>query len=97
MPTYVLLVNYTEQGVKKIKDSPQRLDAGRKMAKKLGVELKSHFLTLGGYDNVDIIEAPDDQAVAKFALSLASLGNVRTTTLKAFNEAEYRDIIGALP
>ena len=96
MPTYILLVNWTDQGVRNAKESPKRLDAAREMARKFGAELKDTYLTMGGYDLVSVLEAPDDQAVAKFVLSAGALGSIRTTTLKAFTEAEYRDIMGTL-
>ena len=97
MPTYIGLVNYTDQGIRTIKDSPKRLDAGKELLKRLGCELKAYYLTMGAYDLVTIIDAPNDEAAAKFALAIASAGNVRTTTLKAFPEAEYRRIIETLP
>ena len=96
MSTYILLLNYTEQGIRSVKDSPKRLDAARGLAQKYGAELKTVYLTLGAHDLVTVIEAPADDAVAKFVLALGSLGNVRTTTLKAFPEAEYRKIVSAL-
>lgn len=96
MPTYITLVNWTDQGIRNAKQSPQRLEAGRELARKFGAEMKDFYLTMGGYDMIAVFEAPDDQAMAKHVLSLASLGNLRTTTLKAFSEAEYRDIMQAL-
>ncbi|HET6522791.1 MAG TPA: GYD domain-containing protein [Geminicoccaceae bacterium] len=96
MPTYILLVNWTDQGVRNAKESPKRLDAAREMARKFGAELKDTYLTMGSYDLVSVLEAPDDQAVAKFVLSAGALGSIRTTTLKAFTEAEYRDIMRTL-
>lgn len=97
MPTYINLINYTDQGIRNIKDSPKRLDAAKKLLKELGGEMKAFYLTLGTYDIVTLIEAPNDEGVTKFVLALASAGNVRTTTLKAFPEAEYRKIIQGLP
>ncbi|MBI3454261.1 MAG: GYD domain-containing protein [Candidatus Rokubacteria bacterium] len=97
MATYVSLVNYTDQGIRNVKDSPKRLDAAKKLLKDMGGELKAFYLTMGAYDIVIVAEAPSDEAVAKFSLAVASIGNVRTTTLKAFNEAEYRKIVAALP
>lgn len=97
MPTYISLINYTDQGIRNIKDSPKRLDAAKKLLKDLGGELRQFYLTLGRYDIVVVAEAPSDEVVAKFTLALGSLGNVRTTTLKAFTEAEYRKIIAGLP
>jgi len=97
MPTYISLVNYTDQGIRNVKDSPKRLDAAKKLLKDLGGEMKAFYLTMGGYDIVTVAEAPNDETVAKFVLALAASGNVRTTTLKAFPEAEYRKIIAGLP
>lgn len=97
MPMYVSLISYTDQGIRNIKDSPKRLDAAKKLLKDLGGELKGFYLTLGQYDIVTLAEAPSDDAMAKFVLALSSAGNVRTTTLKAFPEAEYRKIIQGLP
>jgi uncharacterized protein with GYD domain len=96
MAKYILLVNWTEQGVKNIKDSPKRLDAARKLAETAGAKMTDFYMTMGGYDMVTHLEAPDDATVAKFILSLASGGNVRTHTLKAFSEDEYRKILGSL-
>lgn len=97
MPTYINLVSYTDQGIRVIKDSPKRLDTAKKMLKDMGGELKAFYLTLGQYDIVTVAEAPNDEVIAKFVLALGSAGNVRTQTLKAFPEAEYRKIIAALP
>ena len=96
MPTYIMLLKLTDQGVKNVRESPNRQDAARELARKFGVEWTSIHMTMGDYDFVNIVEAPDDQAIAKYALSLGALGNIRTTTLKAFPEAEYREIIQAL-
>ncbi len=97
MSTYIILLNYTDQGIRNIKDSPKRLDAAKKMLKSLGGEIKDFYLTMGSYDIAIVAEAPSDEVIAKFALASGSLGNVRTTTLKAFPEAEYRKIIAGLP
>ena len=96
MPTYIALMNWTADGIQQVKDSPKRLDAGRKAFKKLGVKLKDTYLTMGRYDLVCILEAPDDETFAKAMLTLGAKGATRTETLKAFNEAEYRRIIEAL-
>ena len=96
MPTYIMLLKLTDQGIKNVRESPSRQDAARELARKFGVEWKSIHMTMGDYDFVNIVEAPDDQAIAKYALSLGALGNIRTTTLKAFPEAEYREILQAL-
>ncbi len=97
MPTYISLIHYTEQGIRNVKESPKRLDAGKKLLKELGGELKQFYLTLGPYDIVIVLEAPSDDVVAKFALALGAQGNVRTTHLRAFPEAEYRKIVTGLP
>ena len=97
MATYIVLINYTDQGIRNIKDSPQRADAARQALSDMGGEMKELYMTMGGYDLVVVSEAPSDDVMAKFALKIGSLGNVRTTTLKAFTEAEYRGIIQSLP
>lgn len=96
MGHYIILVNWTEQGIAKVKESPKRLDAARKLAKKMGVKTGDFYMTIGKHDMMMHLEAPDDAAVAKFVLSLAGGGNVRTTTMKAFSEDEYRKIMAAL-
>ncbi len=96
MTTYVMLANWTEQGILKAKDSPRRLDVAKKALKDMSGEIKSFYLTMGDYDMVVILEAPDDAVAARFSLQLGMLGNVRTRTLKAFPEAAYREIINSL-
>ncbi len=97
MATYIILINFNEQGIRNIKDSPSRLDAARQAMKDLGGELKDTYLTIGAHDLVAVVEAPSDEVLAKFALTIGSQGNIRTTTLRAFTEAEYRGIIQSLP
>jgi uncharacterized protein with GYD domain len=96
MGLYIALTSWTEQGIRNIKESPARVDAARKLAKKYGCELRDFYMTIGAYDMVVTIEAPDDDSMAKFALALGTAGNVRTTTLKAFTEESFRKIVGAL-
>ena len=96
MSEYVLLCNFTDQGVKGIKDVPKRRAAAREIGKSLGVEIKSSHLALGAYDLILHAEAASDEAMAKFVLSVASKGNVRTTTVKVFSEAETDKIIAAI-
>jgi uncharacterized protein with GYD domain len=96
MAHYVTLVRYTQQGISKIKDSPSRLDAAKKAAEAEGGKIHTWYLTMGQYDAVLISEFPSDEACAKFALSAGALGNISTETLKAFDEAAYRNIIGSL-
>ncbi|MFQ6017716.1 MAG: GYD domain-containing protein [Kiloniellaceae bacterium] len=97
MATYIVLLNYTEQGIKNIKDSPNRLDAAKELARQLGGELKDFYLTMGTYDAVAVCQLPDDETAAKMVLAVGSRGAVRSTTLRAFAESEYRKIIQSLP
>jgi uncharacterized protein with GYD domain len=96
MATYVLLGNYTEQGIKSVKDSPKRRAAARKMGEKLGVEIKASYLAMGKHDLVLIVEAASDDAVARWVLSLASKGNVRTHTIKVFPQEEMDQILAGV-
>ncbi|HVY52085.1 GYD domain-containing protein [Hypericibacter adhaerens] len=96
MAKYILLTNWTEQGIKNVKESPKRLDAAKALAKKLGGEMKKFYMTTGSYDMIVILDLPGDDAAAKFALQLGMAGNVRTTTLKAFSEDSYRSIIATV-
>jgi uncharacterized protein with GYD domain len=92
MPTYITLLNYTAQGAANVKDSPKRLDAGREAFNGLGVEIKDTYLLMGRYDLLCVIEAPDDETLAKCMLTLGSQGNVQTETLRAFSEDQFRKI-----
>lgn len=96
MPTYIGLFKWTAQGIANVKDSPSRLDSGRKEFKKIGLKIKDTYLTMGRYDLVCIMEAPDDDTYARAMLKLGSLGNLQTETLKAFSEADYRKIVGSI-
>lgn len=93
MPIYISLMNYTDQGLRSIKKSPSRVDAARKAAEDLGGRIGDLYLTMGAYDLVAISEFPDDATAATFVLRLGALGNVRTTTVKAFPENAYRRIV----
>ena len=96
MPTYMALINWTEQGIRNIKDSPNRLEAAKKSLKDMGGEVKTFYMLQGSYDAVLILEAPNDEALGKFHLKIGSAGNVRTTTMRAYPEAEYRKIIAGV-
>ena len=96
MSHFITLIRYTQQGAAKIKESPARLDAAKKAAEKAGGKIHAWYLTMGQYDAVLISEFPNDEAGAKFTLSVGAMGNVTTETLKAFTEAEYRKIVGSL-
>ena len=93
MTTYIMLANWTDQGIRNAKEFPNRLDKARQVLKDMGGDLKLFFLTMGKYDFVAVYEAPDDAVAARFNLQLGMLGNVRTQTLKAFPEAAYREIM----
>ena len=96
MTTYIMLINWTEQGAKNLRDSPKRLDAAKKALEAMGGSFKDFYLTMGEYDMVAVCEAPDDAVAARFALLLGTAGNVRTRTLKAFPEAAYREIVATI-
>lgn len=97
MPTYISLLRFTHDGVEKIKESPARLDRAKAAARAAGGEIKAFYLTMGQYDAVVIGEAPNDEVHARFLLATAAAGAVRTETLRAFTEEEYRKLIAALP
>jgi uncharacterized protein with GYD domain len=96
MPTYVMLANWTDQGVRTIDESPKRVDAARKNLEEMGGRFLSVHMTMGAYDLIITYDAPDDAVAARFILMLGKLGNVRTTSLKAFPEEAYRQIINSL-
>ena len=96
MPTYLSLLSWTKEGLEKIKESPGRLDAGKKAIESAGGKLKGFYLLMGQYDMAIIVEAPDDATLARINLSLASKGGVRTETARAFTEDEYRKIISGI-
>ena len=97
MATFISLVNYSEQGIKNIKDAPNRVEAVKKLAQSLGGDITQIYLTMGAYDLITVSEFPDAATAAKFALTVGAHGNVRTNTLQAFSESEMADIIGSLP
>ncbi len=96
MATFVVLGNFTDQGVRNAKDTTKRADAFREMARKAGVTVKDVYWTLGVFDVVAVIEAPDDETATALTLGLGGAGNVRTQTLRAFTQAEMGKIIGKL-
>ena len=96
MATFVILVNLTEQGARNFKESPNRAEAFQAAAAKAGVQVKSLFWTAGAYDVVVTVEGPEEAVMATNAM-MASLGNVRTQTLRAFNAAEMKKIISLMP
>ncbi len=96
MQTYVALVNWTQKGIQEFRDSPSRVEKAKAAIAAAGGEMKSFYLTLGRYDMIAVIETPDDAAYAKVMLVLGSKGGVRTESLRAFPEDEYRNIVAAL-
>jgi uncharacterized protein with GYD domain len=97
MQTYLCLLSWTKEGVEKVKDSPSRLDEGKKAFAAAGCKINTALLLMGQYDMAIVAEAPDDATIARLTLSLASKGSVRTETVRAFTEDEYRKIISSLP
>lgn len=97
MPYYIFLVNWTDEGIKNIKDSPKRAAAAREAIEKAGGKWHGLYYTFGQYDMVLITECPNDEATMFVSLAIGRLGSVRTTTLKAFPEAEAAKIIEKLP
>jgi uncharacterized protein with GYD domain len=97
MPIYITLINYTEQGIKNIKDSPVRLDAAREAIEKAGCKILSFHWTLGQYDAIAISEAPNAEVYTSLALAIAGQGNARTATLRAFNQEEMGRILSNIP
>ena len=93
MPTYISLSTFTDQGIRNVKDSTKRADSVKEAAKKFGASMTQIYWTLGSYDVVAIIEAPDDKSATAFALSIGAAGNVRTQTLRAFNRDEMNGIV----
>ena len=92
MPTYILLVNMTDQGARGVREIPSRQAASAELTKALGIK-KQVYMTFGPYDFVQILEAEDEASIAKYVLKLNSIGNVRTTTLRAFDEDEHHALI----
>ena len=96
MITYVVLVNFTDQGIRNAKDTVKRADALKEMAKKFGVTIKEFFWTQGQYDIVTITEAPDEVSGTALNMSLCALRNVRTQTLRAFSADEMKQVIAKM-
>ena len=97
MPTFILSLNWTDQGIRSIKEAPKRAQAARDLAKKVGVEIKQVYLTSGDSDLVVLLDTPNGDNAAKFALALSSQGNVHTRTVRAWSEAEFQKIVSELP
>ncbi len=96
MPAYVMLANWTEQGVRLVEEGPKRVDVARKTLEDMGGKFLSVYMTMGVHDMVITYEAPDDAVAARFTLMLGKQGNVRTQSMKAFPEEAYRAIVNSL-
>ena len=97
MATYIALCRFTDQGIRTIKDTTKRADAVQEAAKKFGANMAQIYWTLGQYDLVTIIEAEDEQTATAFALAIASAGNIRMETMRAFSRDEMNAILGKVP
>jgi uncharacterized protein with GYD domain len=96
MLTYIALSNFTDQGIRNVKDTTKRADAVKEAAQKFGAQMTQIYWTQGQYDLVAFIEAPDEKSATAFALAIGMAGNVRTQTLRAFSREEMNEIVGKL-
>ena len=94
MATFIALLDYTDQGIRNLKDSPRRADAFNEFAEKAGAKIVGQYWTIGNHDGVLILEAPNEEVAASVLLHLAAGGNVRSTTLRAYDWAEAQELIG---
>ena len=99
MATHIIFFDFTQQGIERVKESPARAQDAKQIVESLGGKVKDFYGIMGmaGYDTVFIVETPNDEVVAKATLMIAQKGNVRTTTIRAFTEAEYKRVIEDLP
>jgi uncharacterized protein with GYD domain len=96
VPLYIALVSYTDRGMQAVRESPRRLDQAKARLAEMGGRFQAVYMTMGAHDLLLVHEAPDDAISARFTLGLGTLGDVRTTTMKAFPEAAYREIVASL-
>ncbi len=97
MPMFICSLNWTDQGIRSVKEAPKRAKAAQELAKKVGVEIKEVYLTSGDDDLLVIVDTPNGDNVAKFALALSSQGNVRTRTSRAWPQSDFQKLISELP
>lgn len=97
MPTYIIRMRFTAKGIEQIREGPARIEAARQLLRSLGGDLKAWYLTTGRYDSEAIVEAPDDDTLARFALGWASRGTVSTETSRAWTEEEAARLVENLP
>lgn len=93
MATYIVLCNFTDQGIHNVKETTKRAEAAKQAAKKLGVDMREIFWTVGHYDLVAVVEAPDAESATAFGLSVGAAGNIRTQTLRAFSAEQMNGIL----
>jgi uncharacterized protein with GYD domain len=96
MASYICLIQFTDQGIRNIKDTVKRGDAAIAEAKKMGMKLVEEFWTMGAYDGVVVFEAPDDETMSAFVLKIGALGNVKCQTLRAFSRNEMEEILAKI-
>jgi uncharacterized protein with GYD domain len=96
MPTYIVLGNFTEQGIRSVRDSLKREDAFRKQCEKMGAQVKEVYRTMGRYDLAAIVDAPDDVTMTSLVYSTGALGNIRTETLRAFTRQETEQALAKM-
>lgn len=96
MVTYISLINFTDQGLRSVKETTKRADAAKEAARKFGINMKEVYWTLGDFDLVAVIEAPDDATYTAFGLSLGAAGNLRSQSLRAFNKEEMNAILAKM-
>src|SRR5262245_46190527 len=96
MATFISTFNFTSQGIKGVGDTTKRAVAAKSAAKKMGVKITNVYWTLGAFDGLVILEAPDEETVTSFMLQLGSMGNVKTTTCRAFNSGEMDAVLAKL-
>lgn len=97
MPTFISLVNWTDQGVRNFRDTASRAAAARDLTARMGGEMREIYWTVGPYDIVVVADFPDEETGTAFLLALGSQGNIRTTTMRAFNSEEIQGILGKVP
>ena len=97
MPTFIISMSWTDQGIRSVKDAPKRIKTSSALAKKLGVEVKQVYITSGDDDVVVIVDTPNGDNVTKWVLAIGSQGNVRTRTARAWPESEFSKLISELP
>jgi len=97
MATFIVMLSWTDQGIRAVKEAPKRMQAGKEMAKKLGAEVKQIYLTSGDSDLMIIIDAPNGDVVAKMALAIGAQGSARTRMMRAWTESEALKMISELP